>query len=330
MNVKGILKNYSRSSGIDTDGDYYKGITYADGVEVDLDTLTKLPGVLIYVSKKPSSFTLVNTNINNTDIIYGIFCSNYRDDYRHFIDLITVAESENGHEYDNLERSTICLQSIIGDYVSETYGEDYPSNFDAIYRLIRMASPMIVSIFDKDKLISRIESPYQPDLIAKSAEIMDVGATLKKYSYIYRLKLKYGVTYADGVKVDVNTITELPKVLININDSESHILVNTYVNNIPVIYTIYCSNQCEDDYNLHAIDLVYFDEYKGESSMSPICLYPIIGHYMRETYGEDYPFKIDVICKLINAANPIMELIFDKDALISRIESSSLMKRANC
>ena len=299
---------------------YGKGVAYADGVIVNIDELTELPEILVYVGGPRQSFTMVNAYVNDTAILYGIHCSNYRSHFdRESLDLLVTLYPECNN------RSIISMYFVIGDHMRK-YGEDYPSDLGAIYRLVRMANMVITSIMNEDILLSRIGSPYQPNPITGPAKIMYPKEILKKYISEYYLDLGEGITYADGVEVDIGTLTELPEILVHVNkEFESFTLVNTCIDGMDKIYGIYCLNICSPS----EINLIYTMSHKDEYSKSSIMLHPIIGHHICDTYGEEYLSNLDVIYRLINMANPIVALLLDKDRLASCIDCSSLVKRAS-
>ena len=321
MSVRKILAGYMKY------GTRFSGnIVYANGTEVDIDTLTEAPEILTYIHNENESFTLVN----NAVTVYSICCRNHRDHFHGIpmLDIGFVATSENigyGRDYD---RSYIDVYPIVGSHMCETYGKDYPSKIDAIYRIIKMAGPLVASILDKNNLISYIESPIQSNSILKFAKSMDLKKLLSDYSEIYYMNFDKCNIYANDVMVNIDTLTELPEALVFIrHQHESFTLVTTYINNTVVTYGIYCSICI----NYDMINLVYltYEDNGYKYSPSAICLHPIIGKYMNNKYGNSYSSDSDVIYRLIRMANYVFGLLFDQDELISRIISSSLVKRAS-
>ena len=302
-------------------------IMYANGTEVDIGSLTELPEILTYVRKENESLTLVN----HGTMVYSIYCFNkYTSYYKSLLlDIGFIAKTQCvKFGCNKCGRSSMDIFPIVGEYMNETYGHNYPSDFVAIYRLAKMADPLVASILDKNNLISYIEPPVHCNSILKFAKGENFRMMLENYSGTYRIDVNKCNIYANGVMVKIDTLTELPEALVFINNTfESFTLVNTYINGIVVTYGIHCLSSA----NNSKIDIEYLTSedgrYEDGDIESVITLYHIIGNYMLDTH-DNYPSNLDAIYRLVRMANYILGLLFDQDTLVSRI-SGSLVKRAS-
>ena len=134
----------------------------------------------------------------------------------------------------------------------------------------------------------------------------------------------YNITYVDGVKVDIATLTELPDVLIIVVDPcTSYTIVKTIDTCNMNSYCIHCSNP--NKYCTLVEILVYGDEYDYVA----IPWRGAISSHLRKTYGDRFPSNIDVLYRLVRLIDPHMSQLIDGNELISRFEAVNLIKRAN-
>jgi hypothetical protein len=50
------------------------------------------------------------------------------------------------------------MSKMINNFLENTYGREYPSNIDVLYKLVNMANSVVAPMQNKDKLISQFEA----------------------------------------------------------------------------------------------------------------------------------------------------------------------------
>ena len=128
----------------------YTGTAYVDGVKVDIATLTEMPDVLIYITDARNSFTFVKTIYSDAINGYCIHCYTESEQFGS-IDIYV------GHDviYD---RGLIPWCDAMYRYINREYGEEFPSNLDVLYRLLKIANSLVKPLSDGNELISRFNA----------------------------------------------------------------------------------------------------------------------------------------------------------------------------
>lgn len=137
-----------------------------------------------------------------------------------------------------------------------------------------------------------------------------------------RYDMSNGTTYIDGVEVNITTLTELPDILIYIiDDYKSIILVKkTGIDNI-YGYCIRCfGGGYYNTVGVHTVSKYNRDYFTSWSSA--------MGRYLSETHGSNFPSNHSVLYRLAKIMDSHMNLPLDEGELISRFESTNMVKRA--
>lgn len=120
--------------------------------------------------------------------------------------------------------------------------------------------------------------------------------------------------YVDGTKVDIDTLDELPDVVILTKDCRSYTFVRTSDEGFVSHYYIYCS--VSHNFTSY-IDIVIATQDSDGFVTQPISLYPIIGNVIHKQYGDTFPTNLNVLYRLIKVADKTINDIVNKNKLIS-------------
>ena len=150
---------------------------------------------------------------------------------------------------------------------------------------------------------------------------MNTVEDLKRFMYIGP-STKF---YVDGVKVDIDTLDELPDVLIMISrDYRSHTFVRTSDGGFVSHYYIFCCSS--QDYK--RIDIGITAQSSKTCVNRSVLLYEVIGNDIHEQYGDGFPSNLDVLYRLVKVADKTINKVFNKDKLMSQFYGIST-KSAN-
>jgi hypothetical protein len=119
-----------------------------DGVEMGIAELTSLqevPNISTAIIDENNSVTVVKIEIEDVIHYYTIDCSST------LYYSVTIFTTDDECFYHGVE---IPLDTLMGGYIRETCRIDFPSDFNVIRRIVRVANPIIRSVIGRDRLLS--------------------------------------------------------------------------------------------------------------------------------------------------------------------------------
>lgn len=110
-------------------------------------TPNETSGITIVIINCCYSLIGVNTQVGDTAVKYTICCNP------------THRSIELEFEIDgDPDRLVLYMSKMINNFLENTYGREYPSNIDVLYKLVNMANSVVAPMQNKDKLISQFEA----------------------------------------------------------------------------------------------------------------------------------------------------------------------------
>lgn len=141
-----IIKNWIHVYGFDIK----EGSMYVDGIKIDINSLDDFQDILVFIVNQGISFILVKTYIMSEMCYYGIYCESIN------ISLMRPSITlEFDVDPDKFYAINIPSYYRMAEYMCKIYGNDFPSNLDAIYQIVKSMNIVVITMLDEDILISR-------------------------------------------------------------------------------------------------------------------------------------------------------------------------------